>query len=966
MPDLGILQVVGAPPKKPTHYYPITTQTFFSGLRTQRSPFNGPTSRYEARFLGSRTDMLIDGLNMELTNYGTMIRRPGLILFSTATVATPILGFYSFRQIKNVPNPIDVIVDTASAVYNVTPTAATVILNKANGAGKCFFQGVGNTLYMGDGVDLVAWTDGGSTRKWGISIGDFSGASGPNICSSGSDVPVTGGAAWSSPGNITAEDGTYASANAGSIASTSTGPNAPKSATQIGGGSSWGNVTAVEGTTSTATTSLPAGGSSTSIVVTNFGFSIPANAIILGVAASVSREQTGGTSAVYDSVVQLVGVNGSANRYNASPWPSTLTAQTYGGSNDLWGLGTSLTPAVVNSSAFGLSFSCDCTGAPGNGASAAVNGFTLTVYYQVPAANQTDYLQATGFNFNLSTQTTIQGIQVQIKGYQPSNPNGSYLNVQLLQGGVPVGNTRIGIQLPSSNGYVTLGGQGDFWGANWSATSLSTSNFGVRIQGLNTASNSVATWYIDVVKVTIWATGGPPVSVSSNSGSFSATSGYQYVVAYGNSNSGHVSTATPPSAGTGPFNNSAGVNVTLTASTDPQVNQIWVFRTTDGGSTFFNLPTSPYPNTSQVITDSANDTSLNITQQAPLAHANDPPPSGLTKFAYHAGRVWGVVGNIVYFSGGPDTLLGNGAEAFPPANYFVFPTQVNRLVPTANGLLVFTQSDLYIIVGTNIPTFYVMPYTPGLGLLSYNALDIQGSNIFLYTADRQFIQWSSAGINEAGFVIGNLLESSFDPTKVYVAAIIAGTSEKAVYIADGVQNWFRCNWNQPPEGGPAWSPKATISAGFTAMQSVETSPGQHQLLLGMSNGQIAARSMTTFTDLGNTYSAYMTVGSVVLAQPGQLAEISSITAELQQVGSIPTVSVLLDEINGNFETLNNYVADPPVLTPSQSIMSNRFYLLQGNDAVVCRHLQIKLSFPAEAARNELLTLSIWGALLAQE
>jgi hypothetical protein len=419
----------------------------------------------------------------------------------------------------------------------------------------------------------------------------------------------------------------------------------------------------------------------------------------------------------------------------------------------------------------------------------------------------------------------------------------------------------------------------------------------------------------------------------------------------------------------------AGVQVDLTASTDPQVNQIHVYRTKDGGSVYYELPSSPCPNTTQNITDNNPDSTLNSELFWPSVPyvLNTPPPTGLVNLTFHLGRIWGSAGNIVYYSADGDVALGNGNESFPPANYFQFPSVVNRLVPYSSGLLVFTADDVWIILGTSVATFYTYIFQQGVGLLSYNALDIQGSNIFMLTSDGQGLSLSSSGINEIGYAIGDKLAANFNPATAYVASIISGTAEKAVYFSDGVSTWYRCNWNQPPEGGPAWSPLAQIGGGCAALTSIETFPGVHQLLMAYSNGGVSYvlfRDPTVYQDIataGPYPSCYLTLGSLVLAQPGQIAEVESVILELINVGSVPSVGIRTDEIGGSFESLPVPVNDPPDLTPSTTVMSNRWYLAQGINAARLRHMQIQITYgAADVVRNELLTMSVYGSLIHQD
>ena len=62
-----------------------------------------------------------------------------------------------------------------------------------------------------------------------------------------------------------------------------------------------------------------------------------------------------------------------------------------------------------------------------------------------------------------------------------------------------------------------------------------------------------------------------------------ATTGYQYKYTYYNNVLGHESNPSQPSTGTGAFSNKT-ITVTVTCSPDPQVTQINIYRTVDGGA----------------------------------------------------------------------------------------------------------------------------------------------------------------------------------------------------------------------------------------------------------------------------------------------------------------------------------------------------------------------------------------------
>jgi Tfp pilus assembly protein PilX len=154
-------------------------------------------------------------------------------------------------------------------------------------------------------------------------------------------------------------------------------------ARSAGAGAGWTNpgfIGASDNQRATATVS--AGGQSPNLDATSFGFSIPANAAITGISASVERGAS--TSGYVGDVDVYLLKNGSTtgitDHATTPDWNSTDAVRTYGSSNDTWG--TTWTPANVNASNFGLRFKVD-SDAPAN-VTASVDHIQLTVYYSLP------------------------------------------------------------------------------------------------------------------------------------------------------------------------------------------------------------------------------------------------------------------------------------------------------------------------------------------------------------------------------------------------------------------------------------------------------------------------------------------------------------------------------------------------------------------------------------------------------
>lgn len=483
----------------------------------------------------------------------------------------------------------------------------------------------------------------------------------------------------------------------------------------------------------------------------------------------------------------------------------------------------------------------------------------------------------------------------------------------------------------------------------------------------------------------IWINKGPasapaPGTISAFNG------GYQYAIALVNSATNTVSNATQLSVTTGNFIGAAGVSISgglpALASIDPQSDYVAIFRTTDGfttpflipgtGNSIYTIPLSTY--IQDGYNDTASDTELNNLIQAAVNGENTPPANGAKNLTYHLSRIFFSIGNTVYWTSGPDTPVGNGVEGVAPSNTQVFPSLVTRVVPTTVGAFVFTVSDIYIIVGqgtTTSPIQPAYPYLKGIGLLNYNALEINGSDIGFYSSDKRFIVLNpSSGPSNIGFFISDKLQaSSWNGSNVYVTWHASG-EDNAWFVADGSTGWYRVSPTPAPEQGITWSPFATIVGGAKAVQSIETSPGVHKLLVGPTGtGSILNRDLTNWRDGTSTYTWFATVGSHVLASPGQLAEVAFLATDCVATGTRPSISVLLNEAfpyyTGPFEALNFPSPDPPQLTESKSIYGQRFYLSESGQPAVCRSMQWKIEFPAENFQNELLSATLFGAILVE-
>jgi len=428
-------------------------------------------------------------------------------------------------------------------------------------------------------------------------------------------------------------------------------------------------------------------------------------------------------------------------------------------------------------------------------------------------------------------------------------------------------------------------------------------------------------------------------------GSLTAARGYEYRFVYKNTITGHISTASTASACTNPFT-SKKINVTGNFGSDSQVDQIEVYRNADGGGIFFKLGTVTNPGSGTwTFGDEVADTALG-TLKAPLAGLNDPPTDGINNIVFHTGRMWGSVDNIVFYSGGGEILNGVPEEAWSALNFFNFPGKVTALFPFSIGLLVFTESDLFVIRGIDLTSFFAMPWQKRLGIGSNRAIAGTEDRAFIFTSERELLSIAPEEVREIGFPIADRL-AAITPSSVELTLHRDEATDNNLYVSDGNSFYYKLAL-----ADEVWSPRANVVAGLRTLGSVETSAGNFDLLLGRTT-TILKRDNTVFTDNGTAYAMNMSFGSFVIAPPGQLREISYTILERSSGNSDYAVGVRLNEVGLEYKLILEPVEDPPILAVSETARSIRYHIRQ-----MARHLQLQLSLPAEDNGTQLYSLTL--------
>jgi hypothetical protein len=469
-----------------------------------------------------------------------------------------------------------------------------------------------------------------------------------------------------------------------------------------------------------------------------------------------------------------------------------------------------------------------------------------------------------------------------------------------------------------------------------------------------------------------------------------------------------ISSASPAVQITG-ADTGAIVTISGQYSPDPQVDTIVIWRSADsasGSATMFELTEIPNIPSQALIYGGKGWTfqdflpsvatgpypGLNVLLPAPIDGVNNPPLNTYLPQTYNYQRIWGVSqinGQSVPFSGGPDTNVGNPNEAFNASDQLPFLAPTIRLIRTSQGIVTFLTDSVEMIGGGPATgTFYSFTIAPGIGLLSFNACDVFAGEIYFFASDNSFnVITPALNVSTYGYALGDQFantpsfgtsDTTWNPANVYVTIHRNGT-DSCIFVADGSTGWYRLNPRQIPGGSqgpePIWSPFATITGGCKLVQSVETSPGIKELIIGPTScGQLTVRNLTVFTDNGTAYDAFFKMGSIMMAKPGQLALLSFLEMDFSGVGYQPNVSYLLNELTGTFTPFVNGAFGVPQFDPPSlygdtgaptSYSPNRYYFSSTGSLARCRHMQIEVDYGITANPDELYNLTIFGRMVIE-
>jgi hypothetical protein len=943
----------------------------FTGNVTQRSPYrDGAVPYLVGKFYGgTRFDTIWDGVNREISQRLTDPRAAGSSVWN-ANDFPAANSLYPWKYIQNGVERVRVLYDGVDGtIYDATAGGKTALFAKTAGAGPARFLGVNTELFFTDGVENKKIVGTGKTWQANTKYyaGDLITDSNGNLQQAyaaplalgilsvqqySADTPGVGTRYW-----------VQLALNGPMTFNTTGGSVNPWQVTLAGlTGATWLNGAALENVGPT--------GSLNSILLGNTTVAHAA----YGPAADTGTAT--GITSQNNSITGYLGISGATQ----PAWNAAQQGLTDDGSGLIW----------------------MCFGNPAKAWGVSAPSAMPVV---APTYTTESYWQA---NANYSTYSTILDSNGSIQAAQAAFLSGfSQPNWSTALGGTTSEGTFTG-----NNVWLNCGQLGSWQPDTAILLSQcvldSNGNIQVCIGAGTTGSAAPSPWGVNpgdsVTDGSVtWTNWGPGIVLRSASLQFSFS---------WHSIDGTVSTAAPLNLTVvnGVLGVAGGFALTLngpnptsdgglTADEISQIDAVYLWATAQGGTTLIGLAQLPIPqgagNWSYIYAQP--DTQLNPFLPAPIDEQGDPPQVGMTAPVYYQQRVWAILENAVVYSEGPDAVTGNGNTQFPPLNEIPFPAQPIKLFPVLvqnGGLIVLTTGGIKMILGTGTSTnpYYVGDYLELVSILGYNAATMFYNQIFCMESNGKVssiaIEYPfnpQSGYTEVGFPIGDQFlkttqagidASIFNPATAYVSWNSFSSADTGMYVSSGTGVWYRMSLINPPESGILWSVPRIIQGGASAVQSVETAPGVHNVLIAPpagTTGPILQRDTTgtVWTDwtggAATPYPSWDAKGVTLLASTGQWASIRHISAKSVNTGGPrPTISVLFNEIYPSAE--RPYIAlppegisnDPPRNPPSVSVYSDRYRVAQQGMEMTGDCILVKFDYGTLAYGDELLDWGIYG------
>ncbi len=440
----------------------------------------------------------------------------------------------------------------------------------------------------------------------------------------------------------------------------------------------------------------------------------------------------------------------------------------------------------------------------------------------------------------------------------------------------------------------------------------------------------------DGTSVTNWGITGPAAAVtfSSGSGILSPTVGYQWVIAWGNSATGHISSPSPFSQ---PTFSGTNMKYTFTGNTtsDTQVDRVHFGRTIDGGSIFFEHPASPITYATWIVSGYEDNTADSVAGSTgvgqpgsnvmPLPNQNNRPTPSHGP-VWFANRIWTFINDTLYYSDFEELVRGVEEESFDSINFRFFGKEIFGLAVAGQFLLIFTADTIYRIYGDSLATFRMDVLAEGKGLfnraamVSFNGLVawLDASNTVWYTDGQQIpekdlseqirpdiltITHSTAGM--AYYRTGNsrwllLMDGTAGKAWVYDLDmrqwmppwVITGTAIYAGQIRQGTAKLFLARTGVPLALGSSYADGATGYGGAYKTNLFDLVPGNPSMYgeldhIEVESGTVKPATIGYLTDEDPSGATYTSVADTTGITPPNRTQGSNLVETWYQVHGDP-------------------------------------------------------------------------------
>ena len=414
----------------------------------------------------------------------------------------------------------------------------------------------------------------------------------------------------------------------------------------------------------------------------------------------------------------------------------------------------------------------------------------------------------------------------------------------------------------------------------------------------------------DGTTITNWGIVAPaaaPTVATSGTG-ITAVSGFQYVYTYGNAGTGHQSSPSGTSLSTGSFTDDQ-VDVTVVASSDAQVDEIHIYRTTDGGGGIkFEITGSPFANASTSYADTTADADLSSTV-APEETINDPPPAA-KGFVWWNNRIWMFVNNRVWYTGWEEIVTGVEEECVPSGsagNFWDFESEVSGISKSPEALLVFAGSgNVHRIEGDTRDTFSRKYFLSRLSTRERATIATMGRlTAWLDISDSVYITDGFQVQEIATDILPDL--DGIDHAQASIAIHNDG-QRKWLMLLDGGKSRLRVYDFETEQWMPPWT------VGGRAIHSGETSIGAFDLLVGHTSSKVLKLTPGTYQDNAVNYLAHLITSASDITtgeNAGHLGALEYVSLERNSV-ALSNVQAMTDDdpTTGNFVPRDDLVASP--------------------------------------------------------